>query len=291
MSTTGNQGYSHSDYIESQRNDPRSPDQLITEALSAKDDDAAWEPAGAFWYRPASQVMKAAKQLFRSDDPKRRQLAARILAQGIFIPDRVAPDQSLKLLLPQLAREQDPEVLSDIGHALGEIADPRAVAPLVKLKNHPDARVRYGVVLGLGGHEAAQAITALIELTRDKDTKVRDWATFELGQMIDTDTPEIRASLWARVTDEDDETRGEALIGLAQRGDPRIVEPILQELARSEEEEVVGQLAFDAAVAAGEQLGDPRLYPALLRLLNFAGSEDEREEVEQALGKCAPPSR
>jgi HEAT repeat protein len=102
------------------------------------------------------------------------------------------------------------------------------------------------------------AIKALIELSRDKDSDVRDWATFGIGTMIDTDTHEIREALLARVTDPDDDTRGEALVGLARRKDERVLEPLINELTG----ESVGLLAIEAA----EELGNPRLGPALLSL-------------------------
>jgi HEAT repeat protein len=129
---------------------------------------------------------------------------------------------------------------------------------MAALKNHPDAGVRFGVVLGVSCHEDDLAIQTLMELSADPDADVRNWATFGLGSQIDSDTPAIRASLVARLTDEDADTRGEALVGLARRQDQRMIEPLLKDL----EDGYAGSLLVEAAA----QIGDPRVYPALLWL-------------------------
>jgi HEAT repeat protein len=88
------------------------------------------------------------------------------------------------------------------------------------------------------GHDEPLAIQSLIELTKDEDARVRDWATFALGQQVDADTPSLRDALIERLTDSDDDARGEALIGLARRGDRRLIPALIDEL----ESESVGTL-------------------------------------------------
>src|SRR5262249_16743405 len=53
------------------------------------------------------------------------------------------------------------------------------------------------------------------------DESVRDWATFGLGQLIERDTPKLRAALLVRLEDPDEKTRIEAVRGLARRGGRR----------------------------------------------------------------------
>src|SRR5205814_7161779 len=128
--------------------------------------------------------------------------------------------------LELLETDQDVQVLSAACIALGHLHDPRAVEPLVRLKDHPSEDVRYGVVFGLSGQHDDLAIATLIELSADQDSDVRDWATFELGTILDidgVDTPPLREALPARLSDPDDDTRAEALAGLARRKDERVL--------------------------------------------------------------------
>src|SRR5687768_18575105 len=89
----------------------------------------------------------------------------------------------------------------------------------------------------------------------DADEDVRNWATFGLGSMIDDDSPQIREALLARISDAHDETRGEALVGLALRQDPRVLEPLLRALRA----DTVGSLAVEAT----RDLGAAELLTAL----------------------------
>lgn len=209
----------------------------------------------------------------------------RILAQ-LGIPRRSFPDQSLDILLPLLALERDADLLSDIAFALGHIGDERAVEPLSRLRDHPSRDVRYGVVHGLLCQEDERAIQALIELSADEDTDVRDWATFGLGSQIAADTPEIRDALLARLADEDGATRGEALVGLARRGDERVIEPLIRGLSSDN----AGNLAVEAA----HELGDARLGPALLRLRERWGMDKgflDKRLLDEAISRCMSENR
>lgn len=112
-------------------------------------------------------------------------------------------------------------------------------------------------------HSAPDSVSALIELSADADEDVRNWATFGLGSMDSVDTPLLREALVRRLNDTNAEIRGEALVGLAQRKDPRVVEPLRRELAVED----VGLLAVEAA----ESLGDPSLLPLLQARRDRAG--------------------
>jgi HEAT repeat protein len=117
-------------------------------------------------------------------------------------------------------------------------------------------------------------------LTSDVDSDVRDWATFNLGTQSRLDTPAIRAALWARVDDSDDEVRGEALCGLAEKGDRGVVDAVIRELF----DERGSPLAVDAA----EALPDPRLLPALLHLrANHTGVIHGLDDAIAACGGSA----
>ena len=108
------------------------------------------------------------------------------------------------------------------------------------------------------GHEDVQAIEALIELTRDQEAHVRDWATFALGTQVEVDTPDLRDALMERVADNDDDTRCEALVGLARRGNRRVL-PALQSSFSSDS-------VCSMEVEAAALIGDPLLLKELVAL-------------------------
>jgi hypothetical protein len=116
-------------------------------------------------------------------------------------------------------------------------------------------------------------------LSRDEDEVVRDWATFGLGTQIDVDTPEIRAALLARVFDEDEAARGEALVGLARGKDRRVIEPLIKELERYHDGEYV------YSVEAARQLAEAALLPVLRKLKQSADADDT--SLEEAIRRCS----
>ena len=84
----------------------------------------------------------------------------------------------------------------------------------------PTPAVRDGVVDALAGRTDPAAVAALVELSRDAEPAIRDWATFALGTLTDQDSPELRDALVARLDDGDAEARIEAVHGLALRARP-----------------------------------------------------------------------
>jgi HEAT repeat protein len=104
--------------------------------------------------------------------------------------------------------------------------------------------VRLALARGLpSAGNSDETIETLIVLSRDRNEEVRDWATFGLGSQCEADTDLVRAALFERVNDEHFDTRSEALMGLARRGDERVVAPVIAALRA----EVVGRLAVEAA--------------------------------------------
>ncbi len=267
-------------YGPKKHNDSRSIEELVKLALTEQDEDAAWEAVTLLHHKGSRGVLESAKRLCASESADERQLGANILGQ-LGIPDRTFPDECFETLAAMLAKETDPNVLECIGVAFGHLKDPRAIALLLPLKSHSNSDVRFGVVLGLTGHDHPDAIEALIELSRDSEELVREWATFALGTMIPADTPEIREALFDRTSDLHDETRGEGLVGLALRKDERVIELLISELTSGN----AGRLTLEAA----EAISDPRLFPALMELKsNCAPDVPNAALLEDALASCAP---
>lgn len=257
------------------RNDPRTTWELVSIALSEPDEETVWDAVTVLHFRGNPEVFDAAVGLCRSECPAERSLGASILGQ-IGVEQRLFLNESMAILLGMLSYEQDVEVIQAVCFALGHRGDPRAIAPVLELRKHADANVRYAVLHALSCHDDEQATQALIELTSDADAKVRDWATFGIGSLSENDTPAIREALYCRIRDNDDDARGEALVGLARRGDPRVIEPLIREL-RSENIDCY-------AIEAASLVADPRLLPALSRL-------QERWEtnpplIDEAIRRC-----
>jgi HEAT repeat protein len=261
------------------RNDPRATHEFVTIALTEPDENAAWEAVVALHFRGTREVFHTACQLCASECPQERALGANILGQ-LGVPNRSFPAESVKVLLQVLEVETDEGVLDAVCIALGHIHDPTAIPALVRLKAHESVGVRYAVASALGGFEDPLAIQTLIAMSRDENELVRDWATFGLGTQIDLDTPEIRAALLARVSDPDEVTRGEALVGLARRKDRRVIGPLMKELEHYPDAEY-GSYRLEAA----EVIADARLLPVLMRLKGSADPNDT--SFAEAIRRCS----
>lgn len=251
-------------------------EKLIADAFRLdSEDDTYWDILSELWRRPTMDTLLQGKQLCMSQAATERELGANLLAQLGARSDALH-EERLQALLALVEQESDAQVLAAATMALGHLHDERVVEPLLRFKNHPSEEVRYGVVHGLSGQHAEEAVAALIELSADENSNARDWATFELGSILDDiDTPLLRDALFARTEDPDDDTRGEALVGLARRKDERVIEPLIRELRSPN----VGSLAVDAA----HLMADSRLCAPLIDLKAEIGDDSE---VEEALASC-----
>ena len=184
--------------------------ELIARALvEDKDSEVRWDCVRALWSVDGVEVLVAARRLCESDDPSQRVLGVDILAQ-LGAADQDGPkrpfrDEALAILKHLCFTDTDDEVLQAAASALGMQYDPSAVAPLLRLKDHPDAGVRRSVASALGtamrSHEDEQGIKALVRLMEDEDDDVRDWASFELGVQLHFDCAEVRDALARRLDD------------------------------------------------------------------------------------------
>src|SRR5581483_716087 len=159
--------------------------------------------------------------LLRHDDDRVRRAATNALSKLGTMQSRVALKKALKDTSPQvrataaaglvgkngketaatllraLDDEPDLEVQIAILGALGRMADPQSVDRLIKAAE-PDGRLfkrkpaafRTAAVAALGDARTPAALTALQELTNDRDKDVRDAAARALGQ-----TPRERVTL------------------------------------------------------------------------------------------------
>ncbi|VEP16033.1 conserved hypothetical protein [Hyella patelloides LEGE 07179] len=268
----------------SQKLEHISTKKLIELALKQEEEEIKY--LSALQFRGTKDVLNAAQELCKSINENEKELGIYILGQ-LGIPQRTFPNECLEILLNLLKRESNTNILGAIGIALGHLGDRRAIQPLVKFKNHPDADVRYGVVSGLLCQEDELAIDTLIELSQDEDSDIRNWATFGLGTQIDTDSLEVKKALWRRIQEESKATPigheiyGEALVGLAKRNEKKVIELILQEITSDS----VSILCLEAA----ELISSHQLYPALFELKQLWKKEKDRyflTHLEDAIQSC-----
>jgi hypothetical protein len=257
--------------------------ELLTIALmsSRDDDDEYWDVITELRKRASRKLYKIARCFCQSNDPQKKLVGMDILAQFGWHGHYPFHKKRLRLLLHMIKDETDPAMLHNLAISLGHFYDGRANPALIKLKNHPDAKVRYGVAFGLYPRQGdLKTIDALIELSTDSDTHTRDWATFELGTQCDLDTEVISEALFARLSDSDDDVRGEAIAGLAKRKDERVFEALLAEL----ETQPDWRLLLEAA----EALADARLLPALYNIRErWEGEKDWiYSHLEDAIAAC-----
>ncbi|MGS2617175.1 HEAT repeat domain-containing protein [Micromonospora sp. LZ34] len=164
---------------------------------------------------------------------------------------------------------------------LGATTDARGTAVLVAFAADADADVRLEVARSLpavmpdGADDAG--VAALIDLCRDADPEVRNWATFGLGWQSTADGRTVRRALWERTGDSYPPVREEGIRGLARRRDQRALPMVADLLA----EESVDGCTFEAA----GYLGQPSLVP-LLERFDPAG-----RGVAAALRECDPRRR
>ena len=137
--------------------DPRLPDRSVEElvelAVHEWDSSMEW-PANlsALAWRGTPEVLEAARALANRLDPDARSAAAYVLGQ-LGVPERTLPDQSAEALEELAAREDDPDVLAAIASAFGNLGDQYGLETLLRLRHHPDARVRDGAAGALAGRD------------------------------------------------------------------------------------------------------------------------------------------
>jgi HEAT repeat protein len=196
--------------------------------LAQKDDEGDegdWSAVWALRWLGTREVLDRALSYTRSEDPRLRGRGADILGQ-LGIPDRTFPEPCFDAIGRLLKTDIDIDVIYSAAVAMGHLGHPHRADVLVPYASHADRDIRQAVATALGGDDSPLAIATLLRLTQDDDPRVRDWATFGLGAMTQVNTPEIRAALHNRLSDDDPETRFEAVCGLARCRDLRVL-PIL----------------------------------------------------------------
>jgi hypothetical protein len=238
--------------------------------------DDYWVRISAMHFRANRDVFEEAVGLCASPDPILRAVGADILAQ-LGVREGVAEypfaDESVPTLVSLLG-DTEPHVTMSALYALGHLGKGEP-DQLARLASHPSEDIRCALSYALGGRTDDVSIDTEIRLSEDQDDDTRNWATFAIGALLELDSPAIRDALAARLTDADDEVRGEAIAGLASRQDERAVEAILRELEQPD--------VMTLAIEAAEAMPRHEFLPTLERLQTV---HPEDEDILRAVIRC-----
>jgi HEAT repeat protein len=181
-----------------------------------------------------SEAMRARKGL-DSPDPESRVASARRLGE---LRDKVAVPRLCELL-----EDSVPSVRAEVAHALGRIANRRAIEPLVVAAAAEEQEVVAVVMTGALASHGGPAIDALIRLLGSRWAGVRVAACRSLGRLRAGNA--VRG-LIDRLGDADASVRAAAGRALRRIGDPAGLEALARRVERS-------GAADDGA--AGQELG------------------------------------
>ena len=238
-------------------------DKLLTHLLSNKSDRTRWDNIRALRSRPSEELFLKCVDLVKSKNHKSRILGIDILAQ-LGAPPRPFLKRTIKLYFDLLDNEENSKVLMSLLYAIGHNNEKLGKAQVDKLCSFADTEnnfVKEGLVSALLGVENSKAIGTLIALSSDKLSHIRNWATFGIGTQTERNSKKIRDALWDRVIDKHQETKLEAILGLAKRKDKRVNEIIKQELIEGE----YGTLLLEAIT----ETGDKQFLPLLRQNLKL----------------------
>ncbi|MFT4511395.1 MAG: HEAT repeat protein [Planctomycetota bacterium] len=236
------------------------------------DDETRWDAVRELHRRGGAVAFDQAASWSNDEQPLLRALAADVLSQLGWDEDHPHAQASEPILTAMLEDEALP-VVSAALMAMGHLGV-GSVAQVCSMAGHREEDIRYSVAYCLGNREDEQSRATLVDLSKDEDHEVRDWATYGLGTLCDTDSPAIRDALAARLNDDDEDTRCEAMVGLANRKDTRATEAVRNEL----QNECVGRLAIEAAGV----LRDPQFTE---RLLALQASNPDDTDLAEAIQK------
>ncbi len=208
-------------------------EKLFSRLINNKSDRTYWDNIRELRSRCNEYVFKKSYELAQSNLTKEKIIGIDILAQ-LGSGKRPFQKETLKLYFELLKSEENSEVLMSILYGIGhnnyKTLTKSQIEVLAVFKNHKDKFIRQGLVSALSGVDNPIAIDTQIFLMNDKIASIRDWATFSIGTQIYRNNKKIRNALWERVDDNHQDTKLEAIVGLAKRKDNRVKKIIKREL-------------------------------------------------------------
>lgn len=199
-----------------------------------REDDAPWKAVHELRRIGSREVFEIARQWCSSTVPLHRVRGLDVIAQlgrTAEHPHNNFPEESFAIVSTLISSEKELQPLDSAIASLGHLRDFRAVPLIAQFRSHPSEEIRFSVACALGQFaNETLSVEALLELMRDEDEEVRDWATFGLGVLGDQDSEKIREALACRLDDSCQEAQEEAIAGLAKRHDLRALPHLLAAL-------------------------------------------------------------
>lgn len=256
-------------------------EKIFSRLISNKTNKSYWENIGTLRQRPSEELFSECVELTKSDNTKIRKIGIDILAQLGSSP-RPFLKETLKIYFELLEVETEPDVLMSLFYSIGhnnEELNKEQIEKLCSFKHNENSLVKEGLVYALLGIDNLIAIETLIKFSSDKLSHIRNWATFGLGTQIERNNKSIRETLWNRVNDKHQETKLEAILGLAKRKDNRVNEIIKREIIDGE----YGILLFEAIL----EIKNNEFLPLLEQNLKFIKNNNSiNPELKKDLKNC-----
>ncbi len=258
-----------------------SEEKLFKRLLTNKSESTYWDNVLELRSRSPKLVFEKALELTKSVSKKEVIIGIDVLTQ---LGSRPRPfyektmARFFEILDTQENENIHTSILNAIGHNNENLSLPQ-ISKLIKFKDSKNHKIRQSLVTALLGVDHRMAINTLIEMSEDPVDSIRNWATFGIGSQIDISNKEISNALWNRTRDKNQETRSEAIAGLAIRGENKIKDIIIEELNDGEH----GTLIFDAILS----LNDKGFLSILVEKLKLAEEDNTiSEDWIYALKNC-----
>jgi len=198
-------------------------------------------------------------------------------------PGRTFLDEASAVVTKLAATETENSVMEALAYALCHLDVENRSAFLQLVAASPDPSTRSAAAYSLGRLGDEIAIAAKIALSKDSDDDVRNWAIFGLHLGLEDEQchrQDVRDALYDRISDPYDETRYEAIAGLARCKDSRVLEPLIEALG--------SQNVRVLAIEASRDMGEPSLYPSLIALREWWHASSRPDLLDEAIAACTP---
>ena len=243
-------------------------------------DEVVSETAMMFLHtRGEKATYQKAVELCTSSHDEHRDLGAVLLGQ-LGTPEMPYAKESAPLLIDLVENDSSDEVRESAIYGIGHLQLAKGVTAVGKFVCSPNKRIRKAIAFAFGRTGGFEAVQSLVQLCKDKDEDVRNWAAFGLRMLnseeVKYDSSEMRNVLVSLLNDSNSEIREEAICALALLKDGHVFEHI--EAGLNSED-----ISFQIIEAAGD-LGDIRFLPRL-RELHVEWGDTSPSELIDALAK------